>query len=62
MGGYGCAWVRWDPGDTGEHKNKASRGKNGRTAHDLGTMAGEISPDIMFWEGGRKVARMGAGG
>ena len=25
-------------------------------------MAGEISPDIMFWEGGQKVARMGAGG
>ena len=25
-------------------------------------MAGEISPDMMFWEGNQKMARMGADG
>ena len=48
----GCGWVRmgamWYRG-TGGHKNKASIEKNGYVGHDLGPMAGEISPDIMFW-------------
>ena len=48
MGVNGCAWVRWDPGDTGGHKNKVSRDKNGCSGRDLGPMAGEISPNIMF--------------
>ena len=48
----GCGWVRmgamWYRGTVG-HKNKASIEKNGYAGHDLGPMAGEISPDIMFW-------------
>ena len=30
------------------HKNNACRDKNGRAGPDLGPMAGEISPNIMF--------------
>ena len=45
---YGCAWVRWGAGVMGRHTNKASRHKNGCAGHDLGPMAGEISPNIMF--------------
>ena len=48
MGVYGCAWVRWGAEVMGRHTNKASRHKNGCTGHDLGPMAGEISPNIMF--------------
>ena len=32
-----------------KHKNKTDRGINGVPDQDLGAMAGEISPDIMFW-------------
>ena len=42
----------------GGHKNNAYRGKNGRAVPDSGSMVGEISPDIMFWEIGQKVARV----
>ena len=28
----------------------------------FGAMAGEISPDMMFWAGSKKMARMGADG
>ena len=62
MGVNGCAWVRWDAGDTGRHKNKVSRDKNGYLGHDLGPMAGEISPDMMFYDFKQKVVWMGAGG
>ena len=48
MGSCGCVWVRWDPGGTGGHKNKASRHKNGGAGHDLGPVTGEISANIMF--------------
>ena len=62
MGVYVCAWVMWDPGDTAAQKNKTSRDKNGYLGHDLGSMAGEISPDIMFWEIRPKMLRMSADG
>ena len=54
-GADGFGWVRWDVGDTGGHKNKARRNKNGRRAHDLRAMAGEISPDIMFSKKAKKM-------
>ena len=58
MGVNGCAWVLWDPGDTGGHKNKASRDKNGCSGRDLGPMAWEISPNIMFCKKTKKNVRM----
>ena len=48
MGAYGFVWVRWGAGDMGGHINNACRDKNDHTGPDLGPMAGEISPDIMF--------------
>ena len=47
-----CGWVWMDAMGyrvTGGHKNKARRDKNGRTCHVFGAMAGEISPNIMFF-------------
>jgi len=58
MGVYGCAWVRWGAEVMGRHTNKASRHKNGCAGHDLGPMAGEISPNIMFCKKTGKNARM----
>ena len=51
-GTNGCVWVRTGAsGDRGHggYKNKASGGIYGRAGQDLGPMAGEFSPDIMFW-------------
>ena len=48
MGVDGFGWVLWVPGDTGDTKNKTRQEQNDCAAHDLGPMAGEISPDIMF--------------
>ena len=62
MGVNGCACVLWDPGYTGGRKNKARRDKNGYLGHDLGSMAGEISPDMMFCDFKQKMVRVGAGG
>ena len=62
MGANGCAWVIWDPWDTGGQKNKTNRDKNGYLGHNLGAMAGEISPDMMFCDFKQKMVRMGAGG
>ena len=64
-GTTGCVWVRTGaPGSRGHrgYKNKASGGIYGRAGQDLGPMAGEISPDIMFWAVWRKVSRMGVDG
>ena len=60
-----CKWVRMGALGSGGHgrtQNKARRDKNGNLVHDLGTMAGEISPDIMFWEIRQKMSRMSADG
>ena len=62
MGVYGCVWVRWGVGDTGDTKTNKGGADFGLAVPDLGPMAGEISPDIMFWAVWRKVLRMGADG
>ena len=65
MGLNGCGWVLMGAMQyrgTGGHKNKTSREQNGCTGHDLGPMAGEISPDIMFCGVWQKVVRMVADG
>ena len=63
MGVDGCGWVRWGAGGTGDTKTaRQTRVIYGRACQDLCTMAGEISPDIMFWEVRPKVSRMGVDG
>ena len=59
MGVYGCGWVRWVAGGTGDAKTRQAGGFYGRAGQDLGPMAGEISPDIMFWAVWRKRSKMG---
>ena len=49
MGGYGCVWVRWGKGVIKNTKARQTWGINDVSDQDLGAMAGEISPDIMFW-------------
>ena len=61
-GADGCGWVRWGAGGTGDTKTRQAGGIYGLTGQDLGPMAGEISPDIMFWEGMQKMVRMGSDG
>ena len=48
MGADGFGWVPWGVGRMRGHRNNACRDKNGHAGPDLGRMAGEISPDIMF--------------
>ena len=63
MGVDGCGWVRWDTGGTGNTKTRQEEGGNyGHTDQDLGPMVGEISPDIMFWQGWQKVVQARADG
>ena len=62
MGADGCVRVCWDAGATGRYKNKVSRHKNGCAGHNLGPMAGEISPNIMFCGCSQKWSRMGENG
>lgn len=62
MGVNECAWVQWDTGDTGGHKNKVSIDKNSYLWHDLWPMAEEISPDMMFCDFKQKVVWMCDGG
>ena len=45
----------------GGYKNKASGAIYGRAGQDLDPMAGEISPDIMFWAVWRKVSKWANG-
>ena len=45
----GCGWVRMGTGGTGGHKNKADRIKIDRAGDFCDAMAGEISPDMMFF-------------
>ena len=62
MGADGCGWVHWGAGGTGDTKTRQAGVIYGLADQDLGPMAGEISPDIMFWEGVQKMAQMGADG
>jgi len=50
MGEDGFVWVWYGAQGTGGHKNKTSRAKNSHTGYFCDTMAGEISPDIMFYD------------
>ena len=56
MGADGCGWVHWGTGGTGDTKTRQEGGIYGLADQDLGPMAGEISPDIMFWKGMKKMA------
>ena len=58
MGVYGCGWVLWVAEGTGDTKTRQAGGIYGRSGQDLGPMAGEISPDIMFWAIWRKRSKM----
>ena len=62
MGADRCGWVGWDVGGMGGTKTRQAGTIYGVKGQDLGPMAGEISPDIMFWKGRQKEARMGADG
>lgn len=62
MDADGCGWVRWGVGGTGNTKTRQSGDILGLTGQDLTPMAGEISPDMMFWAGRQKVSKMGADG
>ena len=62
MGAYGCVWVRWGAQGTGDTKTRQSWGIWGVAGLDFGPMAGEISPDMMFWKGRPKWRNMGAKG
>ena len=48
MGAYACLWVLWGVGGTRNTKTRQRGGNYGLTGPDLGSMAGEISPNIMF--------------
>ena len=48
MGAYAGVWVNWGIGGTGNTKTRQRGGNHGRAGPDLGPMAGEISPNIMF--------------
>ena len=58
----GCGWVRWGAGAMGGTKTMQAGVIWGLAGQDLGAMAGEISPDIMFWRFCQKVVRMGPDG
>ena len=73
MGAYACVWVWWGVGSTGNTKTRQWGGNYGLTDPDLlGSMVGEISPNIMFCQtkvkrvqtapDGCKWVRMGAMG
>ena len=52
----------WGAGGTGDTETRQAGGIYGLEGQDLGPMVGEISPDIMFWEGVQKMAQMGTDG
>ena len=62
MGANGFLWMRWGAGGARSTKTRQAGGIYGRADQDLGAMAGEISPDMMFWEVRQKASRMGVDG
>ena len=50
MGTYACLSVHWGIGGTGNTKTRQRGGNYGHTGPDLGPVAGEIYPNIMFCE------------
>ena len=49
MGVDGCGWVRWGAGGTADTKARQAGVVCGLAGQDYGPMAGEISPDMMFF-------------
>ena len=62
MGVRGCGRVRKGTGDTGGTTTSQAGGVYGRGGQYLGAMAGEISPDMMFFGVCQKCSNMGADG
>ena len=62
MGGDGCVWVHRGPGYTDNTETRQTGGMHGPIVHNFEPMVGEISPDMMFWEGRQKMSRMDADG
>ena len=54
--------MRWGAWGMGNTQTRQEGGIYSRAGQDWGAMAGEISPDMMFWAGMQKLARMGADG
>ena len=55
MGADRCGWVSWGAGHMRGTKTKQAGGIYGLKGQDLGAMAGEISPDMMFLAGSQKM-------
>ena len=49
VGVYGCERVRWGVGGTRRQENRPRRNKNDENGRISCPMAGEISPNIMFF-------------
>ena len=49
VGADGCAWMRWGAWGMGDTQTRQEGGIYGRAGQDWGAMAGEISPDMMFF-------------
>ena len=62
MGAYARVWVHWGVGGTGNTKTRQRGGNYGLTGPDLGTMAGENSPNIMFCKTKAKWVQMAPDG
>ena len=61
VGANGCGWVSMGAvgyRGTNTQQNKVSRGKMGKQGVFSGSMAGEISPTIMFFEIRRRGAQI----
>ena len=62
MGVCGCGRVSWGAGGMCNTKTRQEGDIYGVAGQNLGPMAGEISPDIMFWGVCQKMVQMGAEG
>ena len=62
MGVDGCVWMRWGAWGMGDTQTRQEGGIYGRAGQDWGAMAGEISPDMMFFGVCQKWSNMGADG
>ena len=58
IGVNGFLWVRWVVGARGNTKTRQAHTKNESADHNFDAMAGEISPDMMFYESMQKMTRM----
>ena len=62
MGAHGPGWVRWGAGDMWDTKTRQRGGNYDLSDPDLGSMAGEISPNIMFCQTKAKWAQTASDG